>query len=200
MPAMDRARHVAGLLWTAVGLAFQLLWLAFHDVRPAAVTLLLIGSVVLLAALSLVRAPLWAWLTGWVTSVLLGLDFAGAVADRFGAFGAPGRPGVSWGSWSAFVDYTAQLLPEFDRGLVTLAAVGATVVEVTLAALLISGWQRRWVGKAAAGLFVVYLLAMGFSLGADAVARYAMPILIGGALLVSSRSARKQTTVQPVTT
>jgi hypothetical protein len=45
---------------------------------------------------------------------------------------------------------------------------------------------RRWVGKAAAGLLAVYLVAMASSVGWGDVARYAVPVEIGAALLVSA--------------
>jgi hypothetical protein len=186
MGLMTRAQRSSALLITGAGLLFQLVLLGNHGVLPRPVTLVLVASVGVLAGSTLLGARTWAWAAGWVTSALLGLDFAGAVADRFGAFGGLDGPGVSWGSWSAFVDYTARLLPAFDRWVVVLAAASATVVEVVLAGLLLCGWQRRWVGSAAAGLLTVYLLAMGLALGADSVGRFAMPVLVGGALLVSS--------------
>lgn len=202
MPVLDGLRRAAGLVWTLVGLVFQLSWFLGHRVAPGAVTLALIASVVLLAGCVLVRAPWWSWVAGWLASVMLGLDFAGAVADRFGVFGRPGDPGVSWGSWPDFVDYTARLLPGFGHPVVVLAATAATAVEAILAVLLLCGWQRRWVAKAAAGLLTVYLVALGLSLGADEVARYAMPILVGGALLISSCPASRptvgRTPVRPV--
>lgn len=186
MEWMDKYRRVAGLWWVAAGLCFQLVWWSVHRVVPGTVTLVLCGAVVLLAVLVLVRSRQGMWLGGWLVAVLLGLDFGGAVADRFGAFGGSGTAGVSWGSWVAFVDYTSVLLPGVDRVAVTAAAAAATGVEVGLCVLLITGWQRRWVAKAAAGLLLVYLLTMLASLGGDAVALYGVSLLIGGALLVSS--------------
>ena len=72
------------------------------------------------------------------------------------------------------------------------AAVTATAVEVMLAAVLPLGWQRRWFAKGTAGLLVIYLVAMTASLGLDAVADYAVPILVGGALLLSSVPTRRE--------
>jgi hypothetical protein len=128
------------------------------------------------------------WTLGWLTAALLALDFAGAVADRFGLLGTAG---ASWGSWDAFVGYTARLLPFVPDSLVGVAAISATAGEITLAIWLLSGWQRRWAGKAAAGLLTVYLPAMGFAIGITEVARFALPIQIGGALLVSAVPSRR---------
>jgi hypothetical protein len=161
----------------------------------------LAGAVLVLAAVVAVRLrrptgtrpdrsgrgrPPVVWLAGWVTAVLLALDFAGAVADRFGLFGGPGQSGVSWGSWHAFVGYTGSLLPWLSHPLVVVAAVLATAAEIVLAFWLVSGRWRRWAGKAAAGLLVVYGLAMVFTVGPDDLARYALPLVVGGALLVSA--------------
>ena len=132
-----------------------------------------------------------------VVAVALRKDLGGAVADRFGFWGPPGAPGVSWGSWSGFVRYTAQLLPGVGRDLVVGAAVAATVTEVTLGLLLLSGWQRRWVGKATAGLLTVYVVTMALTVGLDALATFAVPVLVGGALLVSTCPARRAAGRQP---
>jgi uncharacterized membrane protein YphA (DoxX/SURF4 family) len=92
---------------------------------------------------------------------------------------------VSWGSWSAFVDYTRTLLHHPPEAVAVVAAVGATATEVALAVALLTGRQRRWAGKAAAGLLTFYLAAMAASVGFADVARYALPLQIGGALLVT---------------
>jgi uncharacterized membrane protein YphA (DoxX/SURF4 family) len=122
--------------------------------------------------------------------VLLALVFGGAVADRFGMLGRPGAPGVSWGSWSEFVDDTQILLGGVAGPVVSVAAATATGVEVLLAVALLSGCRRRWTGKAVAGLLAVYLVAMMSTVGLDEVARYSVPVLLGGALLVSATTAR----------
>lgn len=188
---MDRARRVGGWLWVVVGLAFQGVAWWRASVLPGPVTLVLCGVVVLLAAATSSRSGWAVWLAGWAAAVLLGLDFAGVVADRLGALGPPGAVGVSWGGWRPFVDDTARLLPGAGEGLVTAAALAATTAEVALGVLLLSGWQRRWVGKATAGLLLVYLVSMAAALGPDAVATYALPLQVGGALLVSSAPARR---------
>lgn len=192
MSRMDRARRRGGLLWIGAGVVFELGWAAFAGLRPGPITLVIAGVMVLLAALVATRvSDPRLRVAGTVTAVVLALDLAGAVADRFGAWGPPGASGVSWGSWSAFVDYTSLLLGGVPRPWASVAAVFATAVEVVLALLLVSGAQRRWVGKATAGLFVVYLVSMTLTVGPGAVAAYALPILVGGALLVSAIPARE---------
>jgi hypothetical protein len=193
MERMDRARRIGGLLWVGAGLVFGVGWAVLGGVAPGAVILVLAAAALLLAAVVAGpgTGPTARWLAGWVVTVLLAAEFAGAVADRFGAFGPPGASGVSWGSWPVFVEYTATLLHDPAQVLVVAAAVGATVAEVVLAVALLSGWQRRWVGKAAAGLLAVYLVAMATSVGWDDVATYALPAQIGAALLVTVCPARR---------
>lgn len=196
MEWMDRARRVGGLAWVAAGVLFGAGWASATGTVPGVITLVLVVAVLALAA-AVVTGRYGAvgadagWLAGWTAAVLLAAAFAGAVADRFGLFGPPGSAGVSWGSWAAFVDYTGQLLHGAPEPVATVAAVGATAAEVALALALLIGWQRRWVGKAAAGLLLVYLVAMATSVGWAEVARYAMPIEIGGALLLTVSPARR---------
>lgn len=190
MAFMDGARRIGGLIWVGLALGFQLVWFLARSVVPGPVTLLLCGLVLVLALTTVVRSPAGRWLAGWAVAVLLGVELGGAVADRFGAWGPPGAPGVFWGSWPDFVGYTAQLVPGVPRNVVVAAAVAATAAEITLGVLLLSGWQRRWVAKATAGLLTVYLVAMTLTVGLDAVATFGVPFLVGGALLVSTCPAR----------
>ena len=190
MERLDGARRIGGLVWVAAGLVFGIGWAALAGVVPGVITVVLAVAVVGLAAVVLARPTspsglLASWSGGWVVTALLAGDFAGAVGDRFGSFGPPGAPGVSWGSWPAFVDYTHVLLHGPPEAVAVAAAAGATAAEVALAVVLLTGRQRRWAGKAAAGLLTFYLVAMAASVGFSDVARYALPLQIGGALLVT---------------
>lgn len=192
MERMDRARLIGGLVWVCGGTLFQLGWAVFRGVVPGTVTLVISAVVVALGSLIIAGASrTLIWAGGWAVSVLLALDFAGAVADRFGVWGPSGTPGVSWGSWPEFVTYTQVLLGGAAAPVAVAAAVAATGVEVVLAISLMSGYQRRWTGKAAAGLLAIYLVAMALAIGLDEVATYAVPILIGGALLTSACTVRR---------
>lgn len=195
MERMDRARRIGGLAWVAAGAVFQLWFLLTGRASPEPVAWALIAAVLALTVAVLAARPDAVRIAGWVAAVLLAVEFGGAVADRFGAFGPPGGALVSWGRWPVFLDYTAQLLPWAGRPLVILAAVAATVAEATLAAWLLSGRQRRWAGKAAAGLLTIYLVAMLGTVGAAAVATYAVPLLIGGALLISAAPVTRSSPV-----
>jgi uncharacterized membrane protein YphA (DoxX/SURF4 family) len=98
---------------------------------------------------------------------------------------------VSWGDWSHFRAETAQLVPW--EHLVEPAAVLATCAELSLGALLVLGLWWRWVGKATAGLFAVYLVAMVPGVGAGSILEYGVPVLIGGGLIASARGSRPPT-------
>ncbi|MBU2663768.1 hypothetical protein KOI35_09635 [Actinoplanes bogorensis] len=182
----------SGLILVVAGAVFQIVMLG--RARPGVVTWLSIAAILLLAALpvgsrardeaAVIRRR--AFVT--VVAVLLALDFAGAVADRLGW---PGAVGTAWRSWDAFTAYTGTLLPFVPDSLVGTAAVSATVGEIGLAVWLLSGWRRRWAGIAAAVLLTVYLVAMGVAFGSDEVAHFALPLQIGGALLVSAGASVK---------
>ena len=67
--------------------------------------------------------------------------FLSAVGDRFGLWGVFGSPGVAWGDWERFVTYTGRLNWFVPGSLVSTVAVVATVAEVTLALLLLTGYR-----------------------------------------------------------
>lgn len=187
MEWMDRYRRIGGWSWVVAGAGVEGVGLAAGWARLGPVTWVLVGDIVALAVVLLWRAgSRVARVLSRATAVLLALDLAGAVLDRFGVLGRPGSAGVSWGNWSRFHDYTAVLLHHPAAALVTVAAIGATLVEAGIAVALGSGWQPRWTGKALAGLFAVYLIAMAASPARHDVIRYAVPVLIGGALLMSA--------------
>lgn len=192
MEWMDGARRRGGLIWVGAGVLFQLAWLLMREKPPGPITVALCLLVVALAVVTIVaQQSLLAVIAAWILAVALGLDLMAAIADRFGLFGPPGSAGVSWGSWEHFVAYTGELLGPVLAPASPVAALLATLVEAVLSVLLVSGWQRRWAGKLTAGLLTIYLVAMAFTVGLDEVARYGMPLLIGGALLISAVPARR---------
>lgn len=190
MEWMDRPRLIGGLGWVAVGVVLQAVYW-FTGGAAGGITVLLVG-VSVLAAAGMLRAatPRLRWWSGRIVGAVLGADFLAAVADRFGLFGAPGAPAVSWGDWQHFVDYTAGMLPNWAAAAASTLAVGATVAEIVLGALLLAGPYWRWAGKLAAGLLALYLVAMSYGYGWAAPLQYAVPVLIGAALLTSARAGR----------
>lgn len=194
MAAMEyrsRVRRTGAQIVVGAGVVATLAWLlADDDAHLGPITTFFVLEFAVAAIASLTPARRIAWWAARIGGVLLALDFLGAVADRFGAFGAPGADGVSWGSWGEFVDYTASLVPWWPWP--QLPAVGATTMEVVLGILLLTGHWWRWVGKVAGALLFVYLVTMVVELGWDEMMSYDLPVLIGGALLVSERASRRQ--------
>jgi hypothetical protein len=65
--------------------------------------------------------------------IVIGLEFALSVADRFGVLGPPGH-GVTWGNFANFVVYTKHVNAFLPAGFAFPLAVLATTFE-TIAAL-----------------------------------------------------------------
>lgn len=191
MERMDHARRVAGGVWVALGAVLMVAWTAtLPPDPPGPATWLVAATVVAGTALAFRgRGESARWWGARIAGAVIGLELLGAVGDRFGLLGPPGAPMVSWGDWAHFKVETAELVPW--TSLVQPAAVAATVAELTLGALLVAGPLHRWVGKATAGLFVVYLVAMVPGMGASSVLEYAVPVLVGGALVTSARGSRR---------
>ena len=193
MERMDRVRRWGGLIWVGAGLVAMLAWVLTGPARPPAAVTWIVVLTVAAGTLAMVLAAdrRLGWWGGRIAGIAIGIELAGAVADRFGLLGGPGDPGVSWGDWSHFRAETAELVP-WDA-LVGPAAVGATIAELTLGVLLIAGPWWRWTGKATAGLFVVYLVAVVPGMGGASVLEYGVPVLVGGALMASARGTRRET-------
>ncbi|WP_326835265.1 hypothetical protein VSH64_10115 [Amycolatopsis rhabdoformis] len=185
----------AGAVVVVGGVVFEVAY-AIAGTPPGPIPLLVALSAVALTTAAVLRKRTVA--LGWLTAVLLAADFGGAVADRFGLLGDPGTSGVTWGDWSAFTTYTGTLVPWLPHALVAPLAVGATTTEVALCGWLLSGVARRWAGRASAVVLAAFFLAMLTSVGGAAVAKNAVPVLAGCALVLATvpvrRSADRATT------
>jgi hypothetical protein len=185
---MDAVRKLAGVLWVGLGLVGMVLWSAAGPRHPAGAVTWTVVAVVTAACVAQAASARVRWWAARAIGVTVGVLLLGAVADRFGAMGGPGAPGVSWGDWAHFRAEAAQLVPW--ESLVQPAAITATVAELTLGALMVAGPWWRWVGKATAGLFFAYLVAMIPGMGAASLLQYGIPVLIGGSLITSARGPR----------
>lgn len=176
--------RTAAAVFTGVAVLIEVAWLAFGNATIGPITMGVAALVAATAAtLGRVRALVVA------TRIALGVLFAGSVADRFGMFGGPGSAGVSWGSYAEFVDYTRTLLPTLAGDAAPIVAGAATVAEGVLGVALIFAVRPRITAAAAAALFTMFAVAMVTSVGFAATADYAVPVMIGGALLVSTAAA-----------
>lgn len=176
--------RTAAAVFTGVAVLIEVAWLAFGDAGIGPVTM---GAAALIAATAVTLGRVRALVVA--TGVALGVLLVGSVADRFGVFGGPGTAGVSWGSYAEFVDYTRTLLPAFADAAAPIVAGAATVAEGALGVALIFAVRPRITAAATAALFTMFAAAMVTSVGFAATADYAVPVMIGGALLVSAAAA-----------
>jgi hypothetical protein len=87
--------------------------------------------------------------------------FLSAVADRFGWWKPFGQG--SWGSMGAFAAYTHQLVPFASGWFLTVIVWAATIAEVTLGVLLLTGWRPKLVGATTCLVLIVFGTAMAVS-------------------------------------
>jgi hypothetical protein len=102
----------------------------------------------------------------------LAAAFQSAVADRFGWW-APFGQG-SWGSMDAFAGYAHQLVPFASGWFLTVIVWGATVTEVGLGVLLLTGWRPILVGTATCLALTIFGTAMAVSLGLESPLSYSV--------------------------
>lgn len=102
----------------------------------------------------------------------LAAAFLSAVADRFGWWKPFGQG--SWGSMGRFADYTHQLVPFASGWILAVIVWAATVTEVTLGVLLLTGWRPKLVGAATCLVLIVFGIAMAVSLGVEAPLSYSV--------------------------
>ena len=118
----------------------------------------------------------------------LAAGFLSAVGDRFGLWGVFGSPGVAWGDWERFVTYTGRLNWFVPGSLVSMVAVVATVAEVTLALLLLTGYRLRWTAYASAVLLLLFGVTMTVALGVKAPLDYSVFAAAAAAFLLGAHA------------
>lgn len=178
-PPKHKLQPVA-LAIAALALLAQITWILFGGQSEVAN----LGATVVIAVLALSQARWRAWNT--VTRIVLGLMFAGSVADRLGWFGKPGQDSVTWGAWEPFVEYTRNLVPSVLDAAAPFLAVSATVIEGGLAVLLILGVGGRLIAGATAVLLVVFGTFMLTSVGFAEMTSYAVPVMAAGAAVLAT--------------
>ena len=117
--------------------------------------------------------------------VALALAFLSAVADRFGLWGPPGSPNVAWGTYPAFLDYTGTLLRFLPGSIILGLSWVATVLEIILAAGLLTGFYLRWFALASALLLFMFAVTMTFALGGEPAFSYSVWTASASAFLLS---------------
>ncbi|MGO4612623.1 hypothetical protein AB4305_03140 [Nocardia sp. 2YAB30] len=172
--------RIPALGQAGIALAIELAWLGVGGGSLGYITIGTVGIVALMiVTVGRIRT------VNTAARIVLGLTFAGSVADRLGWLGQPGAAGVSWGSYSNFLDYTQQLTPAYVDRFVPALGLLATVMEIVLAATLILGVALRLSAITAAVVLSVFAVAMWSSLGFAAMSEYAVPVLASGAALLA---------------
>ncbi|MGJ1238888.1 DoxX family protein [Sphingobacterium sp. G1-14] len=100
--------------------------------------------------------------------------FLSAVADRWGLWGAPGASHVSWGNWANFVVYSNTLNFFVPESFGNILAIGATLLEVVLAILLLIGYKLRFTAFVAGMLLISFAIVMTLSLGIKSTFDYSV--------------------------
>lgn len=110
-------------------------------------------------------------------------NFLSPVASRLGFWGKQGS------GWGDFVVYTGEVNSFAPPQIVPLLAIVATVLETTLALMLLAGWMTRWAALGAAGLTFIFALAMTYSFGIKSPLDYAVFVDCTSAFLLATMPA-----------
>jgi uncharacterized membrane protein YphA (DoxX/SURF4 family) len=114
--------------------------------------------------------------------ITLGIGFLSGVADRFGLW--RGR-NVGYGSFDGFLSYTAKVNSFMPASSIPCLAWAATVAELALGVLLLSGLWMRWTAIASALLLVLFGTAMAISFGAKSPLDYSVFSASAAAILLA---------------
>lgn len=123
----------------------------------------------------------------------LAFTMLSSVADRFGFWGDTGDKGVRWGDWFNFAGYTHTVVPFVSRGFGEKIATASTLLEVTLALMLLFGFRVRW---AAVGVFILSLLlamALSITFGIKEVFNQQVFVTMAASLLLACMPVYKWT-------
>ncbi|WP_104385882.1 DUF417 family protein [Sphingobacterium sp. HMA12] len=118
--------------------------------------------------------------------VAVATAFLSAVADRLGFWGAPGTTNASWGNWENFVTYSNQLNFFVPASTGKLLALGATILEVVLALLLLIGYRTRLAALFSGILLTVFALTMTLSFGIKVTFNYSVWVGASACFLLGS--------------
>lgn len=100
--------------------------------------------------------------------------FLSAVSDRFGIWGNAGAQGVSWGDMSHFLSYTAILTPWSPKALIPFIGWAVTVLEIMLAALLLTPFKTKEVAFLSGVLLFIFGISMTVTIGFKAPLDYSV--------------------------
>lgn len=100
------------------------------------------------------------WACGYAR-LALGAAFLSGIASRFGLYGG----NAGYGNFDNFLKYTAQVNSFMPAVTIPFLGWAATVAELVLGVLLVTGLWPRWTAWASAALLLTFGLAMTVSFG-----------------------------------
>jgi putative oxidoreductase len=95
----------------------------------------------------------------------IGITFLTPVLDRLGILGRAGTGNIEWGNWENFINYTTTLMPFFERPMVNVMGLIATIAEATIAVGLIVGCKTKYVALGSCLLTLTFIVFMATSVG-----------------------------------
>ena len=110
----------------------------------------------------------------------LAAGFLSAVASRLGLWGKHSS------GWKNFLQYTAEVNAFAPAAVIPALAIASTLLEISIAILLIIGYKTRWAAIAAAVHTLLFALAMSISFGIKEPLDYSVFAVSAGALLLSA--------------
>ncbi|HKG07971.1 MAG TPA: hypothetical protein VKB19_16005 [Pedobacter sp.] len=117
-----------------------------------------------------------------------GISFLLPVLDRTGYFGVAGSPNVIWGDWTSFVGYTHLLMPYLTLDVAGYFGLAATLLEILLAVMLISGYKTRYAALGSFALTLIFAGSMMFFLHFRAPFNFSVFTVSFSSLLLASFS------------
>lgn len=115
----------------------------------------------------------------------LGITFLTPVLDRLGLLGQPGVGNIEWGNWENFLNYTATLMPVFDRSVVGVLGAVATISELLIGICLIVGFKTKYAAVGASLITLTFILFMTLSVGIQKPINYGVFTASAAGLLLS---------------
>lgn len=112
--------------------------------------------------------------------IALAANFLSAVASRLSLWGNPSD------GWEKFLAYAGQVNSFAPKSIIPILAITSTVLETTLAILLLIGFKTRWAAIGTAILTLLFALAMAYSFGIESPLDYSVPADFTGAFLLAT--------------
>jgi len=114
--------------------------------------------------------------------IALGIGFLSGIADRFGLW--RGRY-AGYGNFDGFISYTAKVNSFMPAITIPFLAWAATVAELVLGVLLLSGLWPRWTALASTLLLIMFGTAMAISFGVKSPLDYSVFSASAAAILLA---------------